>query len=40
MPTVGDPAPTFSGHDFVNGVTFNLSDHAGKVIVLTFAYRG
>ena len=39
MPGVGDPAPNFSGHDFINDTTFNLSDHAGKVILLSFIWR-
>jgi peroxiredoxin len=33
----GDPAPDFSGHDFINGGTFTLSDHAGKTILVVFA---
>ena len=36
MPGVGDPAPNFSGTDFINGVPFTLSDHSGKVILLSF----
>jgi peroxiredoxin len=40
MPTVGDPAPNFTGNDFVNGGTFNLSAFAGKIIVLSFLYKG
>jgi hypothetical protein len=40
MPGVGDPAPDFSGTDFVHGVPFDLSAHAGKVILLSFVYRG
>ncbi len=36
MPGVGSPAPPFSGHDFINGTTFNLADHTGEVILLVF----
>lgn len=36
MPGVGDPAPNFSGNDFINDAVFTLADHAGKVIVLAF----
>ena len=39
MPTVGDPAPNFSGHDFINNTAFTLSDHAGEVIVLAFVWK-
>ena len=34
---IGDTAPTFSGHDIVNDEPFNLSDHAGSVILLAFS---
>jgi len=40
MPGIGDPAPDFSGSDFINGGTFTLSDHAGKVILLCFVSSG
>ncbi|GEM_PF-2896094 len=40
MATVGDTAPNFSGHDFINNTTFTLSDHAGEVIVLAFVWLG
>jgi hypothetical protein len=36
MPGIGDPAPNFSGHDFINDVPFELSDHAGEIIVVAF----
>jgi peroxiredoxin len=38
MPTIGDPAPNFTGNDFINGGAFTLSDHAGKVIILSFVW--
>ena len=40
MPNIGDPAPDFSGNDFINNTPFTLSDHAGKVIVLSFVNAG
>ncbi len=40
MPTIGDMAPNFTGSDFINGGTFKLSDHAGKIIVLSFVNKG
>ncbi len=40
MPGVGDPAPDFSGHDFINDAPFALHDHAGQVIVVSFVYHG
>ena len=40
MPSVGDPAPNFTGNDFINGGTFTLSDHSGEVIVLAFVWLG
>jgi hypothetical protein len=36
--SVGDPAPNFSVHDFINGGTFTLADHAGEVILLAFVW--
>jgi peroxiredoxin len=38
MPEIGDPAPDFTGNDFINSVPFTLSDYAGEVIVLTFVW--
>jgi peroxiredoxin len=40
MPTIGDPAPDFTGDDFINASTFTLSDHAGDIIVLGFLAGG
>ena len=40
MPSIGDPAPDFTKHDFINDVTFTLSDHAGEVILLSFVWNG
>ena len=40
MPGIGDPAPDFSGHDFINGGTFTLSDHRDEVILLSFVASG
>ncbi|MFX1295653.1 MAG: redoxin domain-containing protein [Promethearchaeota archaeon] len=40
MPIEGDNAPDFSGHDFINDVTFTLSDHLGKIILLSFVNIG
>jgi peroxiredoxin len=36
MPGIGDMAPDFTGHDFINDETFVLSDHTGEVILLSF----
>ncbi len=36
MPVPGDLAPDFSGTDIINGGTFTLSDHLGKVILVVF----
>lgn len=36
MAGIGDPAPDFSGDDFINGGTFTLSDHTGEIILLAF----
>lgn len=33
---IGDPAPDFTADDIRTGVPFHLSEHFGKVIVLTF----
>lgn len=40
MPTIGDLAPNFTGHDFINGGTFTLTDYSGKVILLSFLWNG
>jgi peroxiredoxin len=40
MAGIGDSAPDFTGNDFVHGVPFTLSDHAGKVLLLSFMYMG
>lgn len=40
MPTIGDPAPNFTGHDFINDTTFTLADHAGQVTLLCFSNLG
>jgi peroxiredoxin len=40
MPGVGDHAPDFTGHDIINNTTFTLHDYLGKVILLSFVYRG
>ncbi len=40
MPGIGDPAPDFTGNDFINGVPFTLSDYLGEVIVLAFVWSG
>lgn len=37
---IGDPAPNFSKHDFMNGGTYTLSDHLGDVILLAFLWDG
>ncbi len=39
MPSIGDPAPNFTGHDFINGGTFTLADHTGEVILLSFVWN-
>lgn len=40
MPGVGDTAPNFSGHDFINDTAFSLfPDHEGQVILLSFLWR-
>lgn len=36
MPEIGDPAPLFSGDDVVNGGTFSLGDHQGKIVLVAF----
>ncbi|MDQ3957164.1 MAG: TlpA family protein disulfide reductase [Actinomycetota bacterium] len=36
MPEIGDPAPLFSGDDVVNGGTFSLEDHQGKIVLVAF----
>lgn len=36
MLNVGDPAPNFSGNDFINGGVFTLSDHQGEAILVAF----
>jgi len=36
MPNIGDPAPLFSGANFLTGETFTLSEHQGKVILIAF----
>ena len=36
MPNIGDQAPGFTALDIMNGVTFKLSDHKGKIITLSF----
>jgi len=40
MPTVGDPAPDFTGNDFINDMAFTLSDHFGDTILLAFVWLG
>ncbi len=40
MASIGDPAPDFSLPDLINGGTFTLSQHAGKVILLFFGNYG
>jgi len=40
MATIGDPAPDFTGHDFINDATFTLSDHLGETILLAFMRMG
>jgi peroxiredoxin len=40
MPNIGDSAPNFTGHDFINNQTVNLNDYIGKVILLSFVARG
>jgi peroxiredoxin len=37
MPKIGDPAPQFSATDVINNQTHNLSDYAGKVVLLIFS---
>jgi len=37
MPNIGDPAPQFSATDILTGQTHNLSDYAGKVVMLVFS---
>jgi thiol-disulfide isomerase/thioredoxin len=37
MLNIGDPAPQFSGIDAITGQTHNLSDFAGKVVMLIFS---
>ncbi len=40
MPGVGDPAPNFSGNDFMSGTMFELfPDHESQVIMLSFVWR-
>jgi thiol-disulfide isomerase/thioredoxin len=36
MPGIGDPAPLFSGEDFLSGQSFSLSDHQGDVVLIAF----
>ncbi len=40
MPGIGDPAPNFTGHDFINNKTFTLYDHIGDVVLLSFLAKG
>jgi len=36
MPGVGDPAPPFSGDDFLSGQAFSLADRHGEVVLIAF----
>lgn len=36
MPVIGDTAPDFSGQNILDGTTFALTDHTGKVVVIAF----